>query len=87
MTRTIEERIEEVIDDLPGVADLSVHDFKRAFQRHFCEPWLDKPDGPGWWWQRDDTGFTWSFYLSENAVIRTAKGAVIKWQRVIGPSE
>jgi len=93
MTRTIDERIEAVLEELSQSHDM--HDEDRAIlQRHFSEPWLDTPDGPGAWWRRP--------LLTSDAIVERVinyRGALYadgcpvtrlpeaKWQRVIGPSE
>lgn len=85
MTRTIEERIEVVVDEIDAnTLGLQRKDIREILQQHFSEPWLDKPDGPGFWWMKDSDG-TYCFYLGHEYLEFWNNRSGQKWQRAIGP--
>jgi len=93
VTRTIDERVEAAIDELQGMLMQRNQLCRNILARHFAEPWLDVPDGPGWWGRqtanmkpipvelRNHRG---ALCIEWNPIHELA---VSRWQRVIGPSE
>ncbi len=94
MTRTIEERIEMLLDHLDGIPMQKNTLCRNMIRAAFAEPWLDAPDGPGSWWRRPllmsnaiverVISYRGALYIDGCPVTRLPKA---KWQRVIGPSE
>lgn len=91
MTRTIEEGIEAVCSEYATVIAVSL---RSELKLHFCEPWLDKPDGPGWWWRQmteDDESECVRIDDIPSVGLVCESGQSVhwfesaKWQRAIGP--
>lgn len=86
MSRTIEERIEVVVDEIDmNTLGLHRNDIRQILQQHFSEPWLGSPDGPGWWWA-DGHGVLTTVLIRQDAFDCGYWIRGYKWQRAIGPS-
>jgi len=85
--KTISERIEAAIDEALGDSwQPSLRTVARILKEHFCEPWLDAPDGPGWWWI-EGFGVLSTTNIRQDQFDCGYWVRGYKWQRVIGPSE
>jgi hypothetical protein len=88
--KTINERIVSATREVDRLCQslglVYPNDLESILARHFAEPWLDAPDGPGWWWIE---GFgvltTTNVRQDEYDAGYWVQG--YKWQRAIGPSE
>lgn len=84
--KTISERIDAAIAGLLWKEQItSEEQVESILRQHFAEPWLDKPDGPGWWWRRSN--MSTSVIELRGSDFTHWDGLGCKWQRVIGPSE
>ena len=52
MTKTIDERIDAAVADLFFEEAITALVIATTLKKHFEQPWLDTPDGPGHWWVR-----------------------------------
>jgi hypothetical protein len=85
--KTIGERIDAAIAGLLWKEQItSEEQVESILREHFSEPWLDAPDGPGWWWREID-GISIPLGVTNAISYEALKKTGIKWQRVIGPSE
>lgn len=84
MTRTIDERIDAVVADLFFEETITALVIATTLKKHFAEPWLDKPNGPGWWWVRE-ANFTTAVVITSVVQLTRLPRPFTKWQRVIGP--
>jgi hypothetical protein len=93
--KTISERIYDTIAGLLWKELItSAEQVDSILREHFCEPWLDVPGGPGWWWldcppsQHPKAVLVTEYYgqLYGEGGIPVSFWDDSKWQRVIGPS-
>jgi len=97
--KTINERIVSVareVDQLCQSLGLAYpNELEDILAKHFMNPWLDAPDGPGWWWlHAPPAQKPKAMLVTEYRGILSSEGGIpvsfwddSKWQRVIGPSE
>ena len=82
--KTIDERIDASVADLFFEKQITALVVATTLKKHFAEPWLDEPEGPGWWWSKTEDE------LDPVFVGGTTDSRKIflpcKWQRAIGPS-
>lgn len=83
--KTISERIDAVVADLFFEEQITALVVATTLKKHFADPWLDKPDGPGRWWRKSDTST--SLMKLRGQDFEHWEGLQCKWQRVIGPSD
>jgi hypothetical protein len=50
-------------------------------------PWLDKPDGPDWWWHDHITGSEPHIHMINKAALDEDRWPGGRWQRVQPPRE
>jgi hypothetical protein len=85
--KTISERIEVVVDEIDAnTLGLTRKGIREILQDHFSEPWLDAPDGPGWWFVDVGNEEPGVVHLQADAMELSQKSMFKKWQRAIGPS-
>lgn len=90
MTRTIDERIEILLDHLDGITMQKNTLCRNMIRAAFAEPWLDAPDGPGWWFVKNMADKTAVIeYDPSDAMMQKLITLLpeVKWQRAIVPSE
>ena len=87
MTRTIDERIDAVVADLFFEEKITALVVATTLKKHFEEPWIDAPDGPGHWWVRESNERDYAYRLFDTSLGICQAKTGRKWQRIIGPSE
>jgi len=87
--KTINERIVSAareVDQLCQSLGLAYpNDLEDILAKHFSNPWLDAPGGPGWWWLKSGDKTTMhevGKYPENYGMCHPGQ-----WQRAIGPSE
>lgn len=83
--KTISERIDAVVADLFFEEQITALVVATTLKKHFTEPWLDKPDGPGHWWVREIGERDYVYRLMDTSIGICQPKAGRKWQRAIGP--
>lgn len=93
--KTIDDRIDSTVADLFWEEKITATVISKTLRKHFSEPWLDKPDTPGWWWLLESPRKHAKavFVVQHRDGTLSTNGDPVdlwddsKWQRAIGPSE